>query len=815
MNPDDRLAGEGGAADKESALAHGLRVLEFSIIRESVAGYALSEEGRLAVIASEPLWEAEAVRAGKEIGREWVRLMDEGAPLPLPSLPPVAGVGTKLGKEGVVLDIAELFAAGSWARASTSLKAFLRKREDLPALQAMGEALPDASAAADVVFSILTKEGELKDLPVLRDLRNSIARIRASIAGLVARYFQDDGVRAALQSDVPTQRNGRTVIAVKANYRGRVKGIVHESSSTGQTVYVEPDDVVERNNDLVAEEARLKEEIQKILRETTERLRPERAAVDAAVEAVTALDASLARARYSARNRYLYAEDGNGPLELIKARHPLLGGRAVPIDLCLSEGARVLIVSGPNTGGKTVTLKTAGLLALMNQFGLALPVAPGSRLPVFSGVYADIGDEQSLSQSLSTFSAHMRNVAAIAGEAGPDSLVLLDELGSGTDPEEGSAIGMALLDSFLASGALTLVTSHHGLLKNYGYTKEGCVNASVDFDGETLSPTYRIVMGVPGESHALDIALRNGLPRAVVDGARSYLADERADVSALIKGLKSKHLRAEELERQRERRLRETFEEKRKVDLKELRLKQKELELRKSGASDLRRLLDESRKGLENLVRELKEGEVTREKTLKVKDFIAGMEELARAETERLASFDEEVRDLERSMARTEDAAKRPAAAANLRVEEGAEVLYGSLRRRARVLRAAKKGSWVIETENARLTVSESELTPVEPVSPPKASVSFSVDASSSSARAVYELDLRGMRREEALKALERQIDAASLSNLKDFGVIHGTGEGVLKDGIREYLSNCRAIEEFHFARPEDGGFGKTIVRLR
>jgi DNA mismatch repair protein MutS2 len=802
LDPETRESGAG-----ESARAHGVRVLEFEEVRKAVAGYSFSEEGRERVLNAEPLWEPLSVLALKETGREWLSLMEGGAALPLPSLPPIAIVLTKLGKDGIVLDIEDFYAVGTWGRACAAFKAFLSRREGGTSLAALGASLPDASKASDVVFSILTKDGELKDLPSLRDLKNSVARIRSSIGSLVARYFQDDTTRQALQSDVPTQRNGRTVLAVRANYRGRIRGIVHESSATGQTVYIEPDDVVERNNDLVAEEARLKEEIQRILREASDRLRPERPSVEAAVEALEALDADLSRARYTARNRYAYAEESESSLELYQARHPLLGGRAVPIDVQLPEGTRVLIVSGPNTGGKTVSLKTAGLLSLMNQFGLGVPAAPGSRIPVFSGVYADIGDEQSLSQSLSTFSAHMRNVSAIVREAGDKSLVLLDELGSGTDPEEGSAIGMALLDAFLKAGSLTIVTSHHGILKNYGYTKEGCVNASVDFDGKTLSPTYRIVMGVPGESHALDIALRNGLDPSVVEGARSYLADERADVAALIRGLKSKHLKAEELERVRERRLKETIEERRRVDLKELRLKQKELELKKSGAADTRRLLEESRKGLENLVRELKEGEITRDKTLKVKEFIKTFETLAHEEGERLSAFDEEVHDLERNISGDVIRPEQP-------VREGSDVLYGKLRRRARVLRAAKKGSWVIETENARLTVAESELTPIETPPEKKASVSFTLDAMSA-ANAVYELDLRGMRREEALKALERQIDAASLSNLRQFGVIHGTGEGILKDGIREYLSSCRAVEEFAFARPEDGGFGKTIVKLR
>lgn len=795
-------------ADSENARAHGMRVLEFQQVREAVAGYALSEEGRSAVMGAEPLWEAVAAQTLRDEVSEWVRLLESGAVLPLETLPPVQAVLPKLEKEGLALDIEELFALGLWCRSCSQLRAFLGRCADYPALVAAAQALPDSSEPSKIVFAVLTKDGELRDLPALHEIRRSIARIRASISAAVARYLSDEGLRPALQSDLPTQRNGRTVLAVKAGSRSRIHGIVHESSATGQTVYVEPEEVVEGNNALVAEEARLKAEIHKILRETSERLRPMAALASAAVDALTAADALIARARYTARNHYQFAETCTAGMELFKARHPLLGSRAVPIDLELPATARALIISGPNTGGKTVTLKTAGLLALMNQFGLGIPVAPRSRLPHFSGIYADIGDEQSLSQSLSTFSGHMRNVAEIARQAGPESLVLLDELGSGTDPEEGSAIGMALLDAFLKAGSLIMVTSHHGLLKNYGYTRPGCLNASVDFDGRTLEPTYRILMGVPGESHALDIAERNGLPAELVQGARAYLADERADVSALIRGLKCKHLEAEELGRKRERGLREVMEERRRVDLKELRLKQKELELRKSGAAEVRRLLEESRRGLENLVRELKEGPVTREKTLKVKDFLAGFEALAEEESGRLAAFEAEVRALE------VDVDSPPVEAGGLRIESGADVLVGKARRRGRVLRPAKAGFWVVETDTARLTLPESELRPVPPSAPARPTVMLSVETSSPS-QAVYELDLRGMRREEAIKALERQIDAASLTNLREFGVIHGTGEGVLKDGVREYLRSCPAVADFAFARPEDGGFGKTIVRLR
>jgi len=471
-------------------------------------------------------------------------------------------------------------------------------------------------------------------------------------------------------------------------------------------------------------------------------------------------------------------------------------GKAVPIDLRMPAGARTLIITGPNTGGKTVSLKTAGLFAMMNQFGLAIPASPGSALPVFDGVWADIGDEQSIDQSLSTFSGHMKSISAIVEGATSRSLVLLDELGSGTDPEEGCAIAMALLDLFIERGALTLVTTHHGILKNFGYTKEGVLNASVDFDKDTLSPTYRILMGIPGESRALDIASRNGVAAAVVDGARLYLREERTDISALIRGLSDKHRELDSLRDEEKRRLREAMEEQRKADLKELKLRQRESELRTLGVQELRSLLSESRKTLENLVREIREGELTRERTQEVKEFLSSLEAGVRA-------ADQEAQCQERDL--------KAGSRSQTPITKGSAVLVLPGRKRGRVLRAAKGGKWLVETDALRLTVDEADLEPTAELE--REAPSVTVEASPGrGSRAVIELDLRGFRLAEAIAALERQLDAATMEGLSGFSIIHGTGEGVLQQGVRETLARYPGVADFHYARPEDGGAGKTVV---
>ena len=402
--------------------------------------------------------------------------------------------------------------------------------------------------------------------------------------------------------------------------------------------------------------------IARILKELTARLSPSSESLADSLSRMVFLDGIGAAARWGRDWRCVFAEDiphqdlGAGEsadsgeesvsrLRLRQARHPLLGSRAVPIDLVLTPGGRVLIITGPNTGGKTVSLKTVALFALLNQSGWPVPAAETTALPIFDFIGCDIGDEQSLDQSLSTFSGHMKNVAGILASATEKSLVLLDELASGTDPQEGSAIAMAVLDSLLERGSVVLATTHHGVLKNYGYTHPSCVNASVDFDENTLSPTYRILMGVPGESHALDIAKRNGLDPAVVAAARGYLASERADVSALIKGLTAKHEELARFEKDKRAEERDLREKRRKTDLRELQLRQKEVELREQGYRRLDRLFDESRKQLENLVREIREGELTREKTLRITSYNVCYTKLLRGYRGRLIT-DAEMRGL-------------------------------------------------------------------------------------------------------------------------------------------------------------------------
>jgi DNA mismatch repair protein MutS2 len=794
-------------------------ILEFDAIRSRVACCSFSEEAKQRIIAGKPLVDADDIKRLKRFVRETVERMKSGDEEKQESLPDIGFLLPKLAVEGASLEPDEAFAIGLFAERGWILKNWLAPLSLKDAsLRQLAQDIPDCTSLAREVFRIFNKDGSLKDLPEFQEINRRIRRLVSELDAAVARYAGSEESRRMLQSTVPSQRDGRAVLAVKANFRGRIRGIVHEVSATGQTLFIEPEDAVEKNNDILIEKRRLDAEILRVLRELTAKIAENREILADFHEKIIAIEVIRAKARYSKDIQGVFAkESGDGSRDsriiiLKQARHPLLGHSAVPVDFIMNEGKGAVIITGPNTGGKTVTLKTVGLFALMNQSGLAVPAAEGTSLPVFDGVFADIGDEQSISQSLSTFSAHMINVAAITASVSAQSLALLDELGSGTDPEEGSAIAMAILDYLIEKRVSLIVTTHHGVLKNYGYTREYVENASVEFDSRTLSPTYRIVMGIPGESRAVDIASRNGLQAEIIAKARSYINEERADVSSLIAGLKRKHREldaATEERGQEEKRLRE---ERRAVDLKELRLRQKEMEIKSGEVGRLRKLLDESRKTLENLVRELKEGEITREKTIGVKDFLHDLEKSVASE---MNSLDEEERALQDQQKEREDKAQTPDSSHPPPLVEGAEVLAASYRQRGTVIRQEKNG-WLVEIGSLRMTFPAEELTPVRSAQSVQKQLKPALVVADLSQRstAVMELNLLGMRLEEALEALQRQIDGAVLSGLKEFAVIHGKGGGVLQKGVHDFLKQDHRIADFHFSRPELGGFGRTEVVL-
>ena len=881
----------------------------------------MSEEGSAALKERLPSVDSEIIEKNKTEGREWFSYISSSEAQALTGWPVVKPLFKKLGVEGLVLELEEVYALWRFCRCSAQTKQALtpvegiKRKVETPALSAIAAEIPALFAPENDISRIIDDSGQMRDLPELRAIRSSIQKLHGEINALIRSFTSSSDYKDVLQSDVPVLRSDRQVLAVKASQKNRIKGIIHEVSQTGQTVFIEPDAVVQKNNALVQEEFRLSQEVRRILRSLTFELGQYRADFEKAHELMIRLDCAYGAARWGVETDGIFAASltepcapavhntnaaeaasaeavahnasateavettpsaplsSNAPFSspvLVKARHPLLGKRAVPITVEFSRdanggrGHRVLIITGPNTGGKTVTLKTVALFCLLNQSGFPVPATEGTALPVFTDVFADIGDEQSLDESLSTFSGHMKNIARILENADKNTLVLLDELGSGTDPQEGGAIAMAVLDELIKRDSFVLVTTHHGILKNYGYTHPSCTNASVEFDTTTLAPTYRILMGIPGESHALDIARRNGIPSAIMDAAQAYISNNQADISALIKGLNEKHTELARLEKEFRKKERRISDKWRRVDLKELRLRQDEMNLREQGYRRSAEFLDENRRMLENLVRELREGEITREKTLKVKETIANLSDAVDAERAAIRKEQDAIEEFRRKVVQNEleaeekevsgeasalnakekrirkqaglsdddlSAQKSPAAENEPCFAPGIDVLLKGGRQTGVIVSKAKKGSWVVQVGSLKMTMQEKDLMIAPNQSKPVVSVEvapddrrtpnaeFSADGRVSfntapAERPKFELRLLGMRYEEAVKALEHQLDLCAINNFKEFSVIHGKGNGVLQEAVQKYLAGYSGVKEYHFAKPEDGGTGKTYVTL-
>ncbi|MBQ7159838.1 MAG: Smr/MutS family protein [Treponema sp.] len=870
-----------------------LEELAFYQIRDEAAAFCVSEEGQFSFHHREPLTDSAEIETLKAYSREWTTILHGTKSAPLSSWNPIFSFLKLAQADGATLEQEQCYSLLLFCQSAKKVSDIVQTAAlsmEVNRLYALTKELPlsELTQADFKISRVLDKNGQLKDLPELRAIRTKIASLHSDIAAALKKYTSDTTLSSVLESTVPAYRADRQVLAVKASQRNRIQGIVHEVSQTGQTLYIEPEEVVRKNNELVQEEYHLQAEIRKVFTDLTADIRELIPAFSSALKTMSLLDTTLAAARWGIEKHAVYALPcTEQPPLLLQSRHPLLREKAVPIDIRFLEGKRVLIITGPNTGGKTVTLKTFALLCMLNQAGLPVPAAEGTRLPLFNAIFADIGDEQSIDQSLSTFSAHMKNIAAAVKHADNHSLVLLDELGSGTDPQEGSAIAMAVLDTLIERKAFILVTTHHGILKNYGYTNPLCVNASVDFDTNTLAPTYRLQMGVPGESHALDIAKRSGLPHAIVDKAKSYLTNEQADVSSLIKGLTKKHAELAELEKDAALQQQILTDRTFKIEQRELKLRQKDADLKKREHSDESAFLRETRKRLENLVRELREGEITREKTLATKQFMATLaddisaheqmlsEEEAQLERDRAtleAQIEKEKavraengmliskaggkhssnKKTKRRMSNAEAlASAKPSSFAgtpaeqgnekttharhdeNLLIDakptfaEGAEVLVNSSKMCGTLIREEKKGVWLVQIGSLRMSLKKKDLTLVASAPETKPAISYSVELSSerdeenaifmkggATAKPVFELRLLGMREEEAIKLLERQLDLCSMQNFRTFSVIHGKGEGILQQAVQDYLSSYPGVKEFHFARPEDGGTGKTYVTL-
>ncbi len=685
------------------------------------------------------------------------------------------------------------------ARLATSLT-----EERRPLLRDLGRELHPLPAVRSTLARSFDPVGELLDTasPRLGGLRAAVRvaydRLRRRLDALVGAELGN-----ALQEPIVTLRNGRYVVPVKAEARSRVKGIVHDASGSGQTLFVEPLVAVELGNTWREAQVAEREEIARILDELSALIAASATPLRETLDALARFDLWAAKASLAAEMDATRAETADRyEVVLLSARHPGLIGRVVPIDVRIGDGYTALVVTGPNTGGKTVTLRTLGLLSLMHQAGLHIPAEAGSRLPVWRDVFADIGDEQSVAQSLSTFSGHLRRITTIVAEAREGTLVLLDELGAGTDPTEGSALAQALLDHFIRAGAIVAATTHYAELKAYAHTTTGARNAAVEFDLDTLSPTYKLTIGLPGGSQAFAIAERLGLPEAIVADARSRLTEAQRSFEATLASIRATEGETSEaLERARAAEVR--------------------------AADALRTAEDERRRARRERDEHVRTAREEADRV--VADLRAELASTRRAlerETVTAASLDAAV-------ARAEGIAERlpppePAAAApeplvpnTWKVGDRARSRSGGWEGRIAALeKGGRRGT--LEAGGLRVTVEVDDLVPA--IGPPAGAAAGRAGGSGGSnaatlrlerARSVASsLDLRGARVEEALDALDRYLDDAAVAGLGSVTIIHGLGTGALRDAVRTAASDHPLVRSARPGERGEGGDGATVVSL-
>lgn len=786
--------------------AHTLDILQYKDVCLSISKHCVCEEAKTFCVEKNPSTNPIEIKQLKQLGTQFLDLLIRGQQPILQFFPPIMHILFSEQSHFKTLPIEDIYAIGLFTKSILVLKQWCVAHEDLDAqkeLLAFISHIPDMYSLHTLIFSHIDNDGNIHLTPTLKKIQAEIHALEVEIKKAMNHYFSNEQFGMMLQSNVPTTRDGRQVLAIKANYKGRISGIIHEYSQTGQTFYIEPSDVVEKNNELFDAHAQYAQEVNRILRVVTQEIFEQKESIQKCLNDFCMLDTISAACKWGKYHNahFLNEPDESGTyIALYHARHPLLK-EPVPIDIILSPKTKVLIVTGPNTGGKTVTLKTVCLFALLNQSGFPVPCDEQSIFPLFDFIGCDVGDEQSIDLSLSTFSSHMKQISYCLENATENSLIALDELGNGTEPQEGAAIAMAILDELVQKKSFVLVTTHHGALKNYGYTNEFCENASVAFDAERLVPTYTLLMGVPGESHAFDIARKNGIAESIITKAEENMGEHKVDVGQLIQSLIEKNKHAQDIIKQLEEKEKVLNEKSRSVELKELKIKQKEYFLHKDGYARLNNLFEQKRRELENIIREIREAELTKEKIATTKNWLSQFERELQLEKENLQ--DEESIILKSEQPRNEVKGKI--------LLEGQQIYVEQYNKSGTILRKERENVYLVELGNMKLTLPIEKISLVEHSSP---IISVGVELEKNE-RPVLELRLLGMREAEAKKALVNQLDLAVISNLKEFSIVHGKGDGILQKMVHTFLRQQTQVSDFYFARPEEGGTGKTFVKLK
>ncbi len=794
-----------------------LRTLEFDRIVEAVSGFALTPMGaeRLAVL--EPSTDPQKVAQLLAATTETMRFVSSHGLFPLRASSDLPQVLAALAVEGRALEPLRLLALAAFLDSVDESRAAIRRAPgSFPILEAASSAAASFKVETGHTREKIEPSGDVVDdaSPTLKGIRERLRKQRTRLRSTLESYLRGKETSKYLQDQVVTERNGRYVLVVKAEQRGAIPGIVHGASTSGASLFLEPLSTVEINNDIVALEEQEAEEVRRILLALTDAFRARASDIHRTIEAATDLDILQGRARFSESIDGIEpALSSDGAFELQAARHPLVKN-AVPVTIKVIPPATVLLVTGPNTGGKTVALKTAGLLAMMAQSGLRIPAADGSRLPVFRSVFADIGDEQSIEASLSTFSAHIANIATMDRVLAAPALVLLDEVGSGTDPIEGGALGVAIVDHFRGRGATVIATSHYDALKTYASTTEGVACAAFGFDAETFAPTYQLVYGTPGRSLALEIAGRLGLNPSVVSAARENLSAREAQLAEHLAKI-DRDMRALEHEHRLATKERETLHQaEARMHQREDALRQREETFRKRLNEELDTQVRQARKEIDTVVDDLK----SKAAAMAALPRLVSTGETGTARSDARAAIDAIAKRIlagENASPLQSPDSSRPPPSAIRNIAPGDRVIVGGLGLEA-IVTAVHDGTADLDVRGKRMRASLRDLRLVgSPVTAPAGgTVKVHVELQPRENSPV-DLNVIGCTVDEAIARAERFLDESLLSDQRVVRFIHGYGTGQLKRALNGFLQQHPLVARFATAPPEQGGGGVTVVELK
>ena len=779
------------------------KVLEFDKIRAQLAEYATSEKGKQMIKELPIEVEEKAIQHKIEETADGVELLRLKQGIPIPRLKDISFALKRLELEAG-LNGRELSDILRVLTTTHEVERFFEKVEEeeialkrIPRLVEKLESIPDVTKELE---ASIREDGYVLDSasPTLHGIRVGIQKTEQEIRRQMDQYLT--GKNAQYLSDtIITIRNDRYVLPVKAEYKSVFGGTVHDQSATGQTLFMEPQAVVNLNNKLREYQVQEKREVERILWELSQKLMPYTNSLHQNHYVLARLDVVNAKALYA--NEIKATEpiiDRQNHVALWKAWHPLLDReKAVANDIILGEEYQAIVITGPNTGGKTILLKTVGVIQLMAQMGLYIPAGENSRVGIFTEIFADIGDEQSIEQNLSTFSSHMSNIVSILKQINNKSLLLIDEIGSGTDPQEGSSLAIAILDYIASKQSYVIASTHYPELKAYGYDRPKTINASMEFDGDTLQPTYQLLLGVPGRSNAFDISKRLGLPSIIIDQARGLLSEEDQDLNAMISDLEQKRRRAQ----------RDADKMRHQLELSTQLLEdlQKETELFKANKA---RLLEEAKERANSLIEQSKDDadkilSEIRELQLRSKQSTVKEHEMIEKKTA-LTDLKHEQALKKNKVLRKEKAKKA------LQVGQSVEVL--SFGQRGTLVEKVSDEEWVVQMGIIKMKIDIEDLAPIAETQEAKQQV---IVKSARSSHVSSELDLRGKRYEEAMKDLDLYIDAAILANYPRVTIIHGRGTGAIQQGVHKTLRSHRSVASFEFAPMNTGGNGATIVTFK